>query len=44
MITLWVKYKASGDTFVCSFVYALNLSSEHRELWRDMKVIGKSVG
>lgn len=44
MITVWVKYKASGDTFLCSFVYASNYANERRELWREMEVIGSSVG
>ncbi|KAH0859375.1 LOW QUALITY PROTEIN: hypothetical protein HID58_087636, partial [Brassica napus] len=44
MITLWVKYKGSGDTFLCSFVYAFNHANERRELWREMEVIGRSAG
>ncbi|KAL0657477.1 hypothetical protein Bca4012_078062 [Brassica carinata] len=44
IITLWVKYKESGDTFLCSFVYAFNKANERRELWREMEIIGRSVG
>ena len=44
MITLWVKYKATGDTFLCSFVYAFNYASERRELWCEIEAIGRSVG
>ncbi|KAH0867071.1 hypothetical protein HID58_074093 [Brassica napus] len=44
MITLWVKYKGSGDMFPCSFVYAFNHANERRELWREMEVIGRSAG
>lgn len=43
MITVWVKYKATGDTFLCSFVYASNYANERRKLWREMELIGASV-
>lgn len=44
MITVWVRYKISGDTFLCSFVYASNNATERRELWREMEIIGSWVG
>lgn len=43
MITVWVRYKASEDTFLCSFVYASNYANERKELWREMEEIGRSV-
>ena len=43
MITVWVRYKDSGDTFLCSFVYASNYTNERKELWREMETIGRSV-
>lgn len=43
MITVWVRYKASGDTFLCSFIYVSNCRIERRELWNEMEVIAGSV-
>ena len=43
MITVWVRYKATGDTFLCSFVYASNCMIERRELWREMETIAETV-
>ena len=43
MITIWVKYKGTGDTFLCSFVYASNCAVERRQLWSEMELINGSV-
>ena len=43
MITVWVRFKASGDTFLASFVYASNCVVERRELWSEMETISNSV-
>lgn len=43
MITVWVRYKASGDTFLSSFIYASNCMIERRKLWIEMEAIAGSV-
>lgn len=43
MITVWVRFTASGDTFLSSFVYASNCMIERRELWHEMETISNSV-
>lgn len=43
MITVWVRYKDTGDTFLCSFVYASNCAIERRQLWSDMEWVSSSV-
>ncbi|KAH0864572.1 hypothetical protein HID58_081783, partial [Brassica napus] len=43
MITVWVKYKSTGDTFLCSFIYASNCAIERRELWREIETISNTV-
>ncbi|KAH0926161.1 hypothetical protein HID58_018417, partial [Brassica napus] len=43
MITVWVRYKAIGDTFLCSFAYASNCMIERRELRREMETISETV-
>ncbi|KAH0899427.1 LOW QUALITY PROTEIN: hypothetical protein HID58_048995 [Brassica napus] len=42
MITVWVRNKASGDTFICSFIYASNCMIERRELWIELEISGRS--
>lgn len=43
MITIWLRYKSSGDTFLCSFVYASNCAIERRQLWREMEWLSSTV-
>lgn len=43
MITVWVKYKGSGDNFLSSFVYASNCATERWQLWSEMELINGSV-
>ncbi|XP_013588945.1 PREDICTED: uncharacterized protein LOC106297206 [Brassica oleracea var. oleracea] len=43
MITVWVRYKASRDTFLSSFIYASNCMIERRELWSEIEAIAGSV-
>ncbi|KAL0682936.1 hypothetical protein Bca4012_049784 [Brassica carinata] len=43
MITCWVRFKISGDTFLSSFVYAFNGAGERRALWQEMEMISNSV-
>ncbi|KAH0898507.1 hypothetical protein HID58_048075, partial [Brassica napus] len=34
---------ATGDTFLCSFIYASNCAIERRELWNEMELVSRSV-
>lgn len=43
MITVWVRYKSSGDTFLCSFIYASNCAQERWALWEEMELLSRSV-
>ncbi|KAF2550515.1 hypothetical protein F2Q68_00033832 [Brassica cretica] len=43
MIKVWVRYKSTGDTFLCSFIYASNCALERRVLWEEMEFVSLFV-
>lgn len=43
MVTVWVRYKATGDTFLSFFIYASNSATERKELWGELESIGRQV-
>ena len=43
MITVWVRYKSTGATFLCSFSYGENCAVERRVLWEEIELVSRSV-
>ncbi|CAL9217005.1 unnamed protein product [Arabidopsis halleri] len=35
-ITCWIRFQASGEIFICSFVYASNFAIDRRALWKEL--------
>lgn len=39
MITCWVRYRQTGDTFLASFIYASNFATERKQLWKELELV-----